>query len=188
MATAKTSAWSTKQLVVMALLTAIALLLSFFPEFPIFPAAPYLKYDASFVPIMVVAFAYGPGAGMSVGIVAWTIHCFITGDLIGWCMTMLVLMCFMIPAALIYKNNRTMKGAILGLAVGFIASVAGAIVGNLIFTPMYGTPFDVVLTLVVPVLLPFNVLKAALNSVLTLVVYKSIKNLITPEKDQVKGK
>ena len=61
MARANQSAWSTRQLVTLALLTAIAILLSFV-EFPIFPAAPFLKYDASFVPIMVAGFAYGPGS------------------------------------------------------------------------------------------------------------------------------
>ena len=58
--------WSTRQLVTMALLCAIAILLSFV-EFPIFPAAPYLKYDASFVAVMVAGFAYGPASGVAVG-------------------------------------------------------------------------------------------------------------------------
>ena len=68
MADARKSTWSTRQLVTMALLTAIAILLSFV-EFPIFPAAPFLKYDASFVAVMVAGFAYGPASGCAVGIV-----------------------------------------------------------------------------------------------------------------------
>ena len=42
--------------------------------------------------------------------------------------------------------------------------------------------------MVIPILIPFNLLKAILNSVLTLAIYKIISNLITPKKDQVKGK
>ena len=48
--------WSTKQLVVMALMCALALLLSFI-EFPIFPSASFLKLDVSLVPSTVVGFA-----------------------------------------------------------------------------------------------------------------------------------
>lgn len=42
--------------------------------------------------------------------------------------------------------------------------------------------------MIVPVLIPFNLAKATLNAVLTLIVYKAISNLITPQKDQVQGR
>ena len=64
----ESSRWSTRQLVTMALFCALATVLSFI-EFPIFPAAPFLKYDASFVPIMVGGFAYGAGPGIIIGMV-----------------------------------------------------------------------------------------------------------------------
>ena len=68
------------------------------------------------------------------------------------------------------------------------AAVA-AIVANLVIDPIfYGMPFDAVAGLVVPAILPFNVIKGIVVSVLTGVVYKSISNLITPAKDQVKGR
>ena len=35
---------------------------------------------------------------------------------------------------------------------------------------------------------PFNLIKTVLNSLLTLIVYKAISNLITPKKNQVKGR
>ena len=60
--------------------------------------------------------------------------------------------------------------------------------GNLLITPIYaGVDVDAVMAMIVPILLPFNAIKAGLNAVFTLVVYKSISNLITPKKDQVKG-
>ena len=49
-------------------------------------------------------------------------------------------------------------------------------------------PFDAVVALIIPVLIPFNLLKGLLNSVITLIVYKSISNIITPKKDQKKGR
>ena len=53
---------------------------------------------------------------------------------------------------------------------------------------VYGMPFDAVAALVVPAILPFNIIKGLVISVLTGIVYKSISNLITPAKDQVKGR
>ena len=50
------------------------------------------------------------------------------------------------------------------------------------------TPLVVILPLMLPAVLPFNLIKTVLNSVLTLAVYKAVSNLITPKKDQVKGR
>ena len=74
-----TNRWSTKQLVTMALMCAIAILLSFV-EFPIIPAASFLKLDVALVPSTVVGFAYGPGLGVLVGIVCAVAHATITGN------------------------------------------------------------------------------------------------------------
>ncbi len=185
---AQQSRWSTRQLVTMALLCAIAILLSFV-EFPIFPAASWLKYDASYVAIMIVGFAYGPGAGITVGLVAWLIHGLMVGDVFGIMMSVLVMIGYVLPASLIYKYHRTFKGAIVGLIVGVVVSIIFAIIGNLIITPWYnGMPVESVVAMILPILLPFNALKAVLSSLLTVVVYKAVKNLITPKKEQVVGR
>lgn len=62
--TKNTNAWSTKQLVTMALMCAIGVLLSFI-EFPLLPGVTWLKFDASNMPAMVSGFAFGPGAGVA---------------------------------------------------------------------------------------------------------------------------
>ena len=51
-----------------------------------------------------------------------------------------------------------------------------------------GVPLDAVVAMILPILTPFNLIKAGINAVLTLIVYKSISNLITPKKKQVKGR
>ena len=78
--------------------------------------------------------------------------------------------------------------AVIGLALGIVVAVVMAVLGNLVVTPAWlGVPVDAVVAMIVPILIPFNLLKGILNSVLTLIVYKAISNLITPKKDQVKG-
>ncbi|MCL1797607.1 MAG: ECF transporter S component [Eggerthellaceae bacterium] len=167
---------------------AISALLSFV-EFPLLPGTPWLKYDASAMPALVSAFAYGPVAGVAVGIIGSIIHAIILGDWVGGLMNIIIVVCFVVPAGLIYKNMHTWKGAILALVVGGIASILGALAANLVITPIYfGMPREAVIAMILPVLLPFNALKAILNSVLTIIVYKSISNLITPKKKQVKGR
>lgn len=185
---ANTNIWSTKQLVTMALMCAIGVLLSFI-EFPLLPGAAWLKFDASNMPAMVAGFAYGPGAGVAVGILTAVIHGLLMADFTGALMNVLTVTCFVLPAAIIYRRKRTYPAAIAGLALSVIAATLAAIVGNLIVTPMWlGVPFDAVVAMVLPILTPFNLLKSAINAVLTLIIYKSISNLITPKKDQKKGR
>lgn len=183
-----TNRWDTRQLVTMALMCAIGVLLSFV-EFPLLPGAAWLKYDASAMPAMVSGFAYGPGAGLAVGIAGAIIHGILMADFSGAIMNILVVIGFVLPAALIYRKRRTFKSGVIGLALSVILATAMAAVGNLVITPAWlGVPLDAVIAMLIPILIPFNIVKAALNAVLTLVVYKSISNLITPKKKQVKGR
>lgn len=180
--------WSTKQLVVMALMCAIALLLSFI-EFPLFPAASFLKLDFALVPSTVVGFAYGAGPGLVVGLACAVAHAAITGNWVGCLMSCIVAIVFILPAAAIYRRDHTLKGAVIALVVATICLIVGIIVANLVIDPLfYGMPFEAVAALVVPAILPFNVIKGIAVSLLTALVYKSISNLITPQKDQVKGR
>ena len=104
-------------------------------------------------------------------------------------MNILCVTCFVLPAALMYHKKRTYPVAIAGLVLSIIAATLAAIVGNLILTPMWlGVPLDAVIAMIIPILIPFNFLKGLINAVLTFIIYKSISNLITPKKDQVKGR
>ena len=53
------------------------------------------------------------------------------------------------------------------------------IAANIVITPIYmGAPRDAVIAMIVPTLLPFNVLKIALNCVITAFVYKPISKAL----------
>ena len=96
---------------------------------------------------------------------------------------------FVVPAALIYHRNRTFKNALIGLAVGCVVAIAGSVVLNLtIGVAFWYGSIDVILPLLAPAVIPFNILKTLVNSALTLLVYKSVSNMVTPKKDQVKGR
>lgn len=185
---ANTNAWNTRELVTMALLCAIGVLLSFV-EIPLLPSVPFLKFDPSLVPAMVCGFAFGPAGGLAVGAVGAIIHGILFADFTGCIMNILVVFGFVLPAAIAYKKSRTYKAAVTGLCVSILGATVMAIIGNLLLTPTYmGVPLQTVIDMIIPVFLPFNLIKAVINSVLTLAVYKAISNLITPKKHQVKGK
>lgn len=180
--------WNTRQLVTMALMCAIASLFSFV-QIPLIPGVSFLTYDPSLMPAMVCGFAFGPGAGIAVGSIAAVIHGLILGEWVGSLMNIFATAFFVLPAALLYRRMHTLKGAITGLVISVITATAGAILVNLtIGVWFYYGSADVIIPLILPALLPFNLVKTILNALLTLVVYKAVSNLITPKKDRVKGR
>lgn len=182
-----TNRWDTRQLVTMALMCAIAALLSFI-QIPLIPGVTFLTYDPSLMPAMVCGFAFGPAAGIAVGAIAAVIHGLILGEWVGSLMNIVATLCFVWPAAAIYAKKRTYKRGALGLAISVIAATAGSIVANLtIGVAFWYGSVDVILPMLLPAVLPFNLLKGVINAALTLVVYKVVSNLITPKKSQVKG-
>ena len=183
-----TNAWDTRQLVTMALMCAIAALLSFV-QLPLSPGVTFLTYDPSLMPAMVCGFAFGPGAGIAVGAIAAVIHGLILGEWVGSLMNIVATLCFVWPAAAIYRRKRTFKSGIIGLLVGVLAATAGAVVSNLtIGVAFWYGSVDVILPMLLPAILPFNLVKGIVNAILTLIVYKAVSNLVTPKKSQVKGR
>ena len=183
-----TNRWETKQLVTMALMCAIGAIFMYV-QIPILPSAPFLSYDPSLVPAMVCGFAYGPVSGLTVGVLAVVIHALTTGDWVGGLMNIVAAIFFILPAALAYKKLHSFRGAVTGLILGIICATAASIVSNLTIGVWfwYGSA-DAIMPLMLPAVVPFNLIKTVLNSALTLVVYKAISNLITPKKDPVKGR
>lgn len=185
---ANTNRWDTRQLVTMALLCAVGALFSFV-QIPLIPAAPFLTYDPSLVPAMVGGFAYGAGPGVVVGLVTCVLHGLVTGEWVGTLMNMVATVCYVLPAAAIYGRVRTYPGALGGLVAGVALATAGSVAANLtIGVAFWYGSVDAIVALILPALVPFNLVKTILNSVLTLGVYKAVSNLITPAKRQVKGR
>lgn len=168
--------WSTKRIAMYALFVALSMAVSFV-DFPIMPGVEWLKYDPSGIVSLVAGFAYGPAAAAIVSVLGFLPHMFTNPW--GTLMAVLVALALSVPAALIYRRNKTRKGAVIGIIVGAIVALVVAIVGNLIVTPFYAhmTTAQVV-ALIVPALLPFNALKFTIHGVITFLIYKPISNLL----------
>ena len=168
--------WSTKRIAMYALFVALSMAVSFV-DFPIMPGVEWLKYDPSGIVSLVAGFAYGPAAAAIVSVLGFLPHLFTNPW--GTLMAVLVALALSVPAALIYRRNKTRKGSVIGIIVGAIVALVVAIVGNLIVTPFYAhmTTAQVV-ALIVPALLPFNALKFTIHGVITFLIYKPISNLL----------
>lgn len=177
-----TNRWGTRQLVTMALMSAVGAIFSFV-ALPIFPAASFLTYDPSLVPAMVTGFAYGAGPGVAVGALVAVLHGLITGEWVGSLMNIVATLGFILPAALVYARKRTVAATVIGLVLSMLLATVASIVANLtIGVAFWYGSVDAVLPLVVPALLPFNLLKTGINAVLSIAVYKAVAGLVSQGK------
>lgn len=176
---------NTKKLTMMAMFTAIGAVLITAVHFPLFPSAAFLQYDPADVPILICGFAYGPVAGIIVTILASFIQAFFLGGdgIYGFLMHVIATSALTLVASSIYRTNHTRKGAVIGLTAGTLAMGVVMMIANHFITPAFmGAPTEMVDSMLLPVILPFNLLKAGINSVITFLVYKTVsKHIIHAE-------
>lgn len=176
-AKAKRSHWSVRELVTLAIFSALGMALSFI-QIPIFPPAPYLQYDPSGIVTLTVALMYGPAAGIMVQLVSWIPKLIMSP--LGSLLTFVAMIGAVLIVGLIYKKFHNLKGAIVAIVVGSVVFTAIAIAMNFVITPIYtpGVTVEAVASMVVPILLPFNIIKCTINGVVTGLLYKPVSNLV----------
>ena len=173
----KGSAWSVRELVTLAIFSALGMALSFI-QIPIFPPAPWLQYDPSGIVTLTVALMYGPAAGIVVQLVSWIPKLIMSP--LGSLLTFVAMIGAVLVVGLIYKKFHNLKGAIVSLVLGSIVFICLAIAMNFLITPIYspGVTVEAVAGMVVPILLPFNLIKCGINGVATGLLYKPVSNLV----------
>lgn len=179
-----------KRLVLLAMFTAIAAVLITLVHFPLFPSAAFLQYDPADVPILIAAFAFGPVAGLIVTVLASFIQAFFLGGdgIYGFLMHVIATGILVMVASTIYRKFHTRPGAVVGLVLGTIAMGVGMMIANHFITPFYmGVPTEMVDAMLVTVILPFNLLKAGINSAITFLVYKAVSRYIIHGEGHVRG-
>lgn len=168
--------WSSQRIAIYALFTTLAIVLSFV-QIPIFPAAPFLKYDPSGIVVLLAGFAYGPLAAIIISVLSSLPHVFT--DPFGGLIMMLCILAFSVPSAWLYSKKRTRMGAFASMILGAVLFIITAIGLNLLITPFYyATPFSAVVAMILPILLPFNVMKAVIHLLITVLCYKPITGLL----------
>ncbi len=130
------------------------------------PVVLFLKYEPKDVIIAIGGFLYGPVTAVIVSLVVSLIELLTVSDtgLIGFLMNVLSSCSFAYIAALVYKKMKNIKGAVIGLATGTVVMCVVMLLWNYMITPLYmNVPRSEVAGLLLPAILPFNLLKGTLN-------------------------
>ena len=173
--TSSQEGWSTQRIAITALFCAVAAICTLFLEFPILPGVTFLKYDPSGIVALIAGLAFGPAIGVVVSILPYLVHLATESGLYGTVMAVLATFALVMPAALVYRRSRTARGMALGMVAGGVVCLVACILGNLLITPLYmGVGADVVVGMIVPALLPFNVAKIVINCVVAAIAYKPV--------------
>lgn len=169
---------SVKKMVLMAMLAAAAYVIVALIRIPV---VLFLKYEPKDVVITIGGFLLGPMAAFIISGVVSLLEMVTISETgpIGCLMNLISTCSFACVAAFIYKKQHTLKGAMLGLGAGSVAMVLIMLLWNWLITPLYmGVARSAVEGLLLPAFLPFNLLKAGLNTALTLGLYKPLVNAL----------
>ena len=196
---------TTKQMSIIAIFGALSVVLYYFAKFkvPFFPS--WLDIQFSDVPALLTTFMYGPVTGVLVIVVRF--FCKLPGTStagVGEFADLLIGVTLCIVAGLIYKKHRSFKGALCAMAIGMAAGTLMATISNwLILIPAYkgiaGFPQKILTSTMDTIIsggngvvtdanfmlyylfvavIPFNLFRYTLVFVITLLLYKRLKNII----------
>jgi len=184
----------TVKISIMAALSFLIMLI----EFPLPFMPPFLQLDFSEIPALLIAFSMGPLGGVMVELIKNLLHLLKTQTSgIGELANFLVGIFFVVPAGLVYQLNKSKKGAYLALTCGVISMTFFASIFNyLVLLPLYakvlGFPTEAVVamtgqvnsmvvdakTLISFGIIPFNVIKGIIISILVIMIYKRVSPIL----------
>lgn len=170
---------TTKKMTALAMMIALAVVLTMLVRVPLVPAVSFLTYDPKDIVIGIAGFLYGPGSAALVSMIASAIELlFRGGNIIDWLMNVLSSCSFICTAAFFYKKVRTKNSAFIGLVCGMVVNILVMIAWNYVMDPIYfGMPQEAVIPMLGPISL-FNFLKGSINTVLLLLIYKPVSNAL----------
>lgn len=181
-----------------AIFSAIGAALMFL-EIPLFFAPSFYELDLSEIPVLICTFYLGPVSGVVCELVKILLKLLLKGTstaFVGDFANFFVGCAFVLPASVIYHCKKSRRSAILGLAVGtLVMTIFGSAFNALYLLPkfsqLFGMPMDVIIglgtkvnshitsvfTMVLFAVVPFNLLKGVVVSILTLLLYKRVEKL-----------
>ena len=193
--TAQNTKVNVRLIVGTGMLSALAFVLQYL-EFPI-PVMPgFIKFDFSDLPALIGAFAYGPVAGILVEFIKNLLHCTVTQSFtVGEISNFILGAIFTGTAGLIYKKNKTKKGAVIGAIVGSLAMGIVSFPSNLfVVYPAYNKfmPMDAIIGMYSEILpsigklwqallifnVPFTIVKGFVSTLITVLIYKRISPVL----------
>lgn len=182
-----------------AILAALAFVLMMF-QFPLPFAPSFYQLDFSEVPVLIGSFALGPMCGVAIECLKIVLHILFVGTTtayVGDIANFIIGIAFIIPSSLIYRHNKTKMSACIGMLTGTVCmSFIGALLNYAVLIPLYSKLFGISISSILQMgqaiypfisnmfvfvcvcVVPFNLFKGIIVSVLTLVIYKRVSPLL----------
>ena len=188
---------NTKKMVLIALFSSVAAVLMFL-DFSVPLTPSFVKFDLSELPVILGGYLLGPMSGVIIIILKLAIKLILKPSstmFIGELSNFIASLTYMLPAVLYYRRNKTLKSAIISLVIGtLISAIVVTVADYLVIFPLYAKLFmsmeaiikagnainkniDSLLSLMLISIFPFNIFKYGVTSVLTVLLYKKLKNI-----------
>ena len=190
---------NTRKIAVIGVFSAIAAVLHML-DFSIPFAPSFYKMDFSELPALIGAFAFGPVAAVMIEFCKIVLKLLFKGTstaFVGDLANFIIGCSFLLPASIIYLFKKTKKTAVIGCVVGtLVMTVFGSLFNGIYLLPkfaqLYGMPLDSIIemgsainpainsvsTPVIFAVVPMNLLKGTVVSVITILVYKKLSPVL----------
>lgn len=187
----------------LALLTALSFILYYLGKFNLpFMFPSFLEMQFSELPAILAGFSLGPLSGVLVIVLKCLLKMpFSSTAFVGELIDIAIGIAYVLPASLIYWRQKTKKSAIIGFLVGTLCAVAVSIVFNrVVAIPFYvklyfNGDFNIIVNACQKLykninadnfyayylglaVLPFNVIRSGVVSLITFLVYKRLSKVL----------
>ena len=193
-----TNTTRTRKLVLIAMLAAISFILMIFPQFPLIPAADFLKVEFSIIPILVGLYLFDLPAAFLILILRSVLKLLLNNEgvttWIGLPLNIVAVGSFILIFAIFSKKDSGTRAYIMGSILATLVMTGAMVVANFVYAiPLYAkfAHFDInqifgaskyLMTMVVP----FNLLEGAIFSVSFAVIFIAIKSILENMSKKIK--
>ncbi|MDR1606353.1 MAG: ECF transporter S component [Streptococcaceae bacterium] len=180
----------TRKLVLIAMLAAISFILMIFPQFPLIPAADFLKIDFSIIPILVGLYLFDLPTAFIVLILRSLLKLLLNNEgvntWIGLPLNIVAVGTFILVFALFFKKESTTKSYVIGSSLATIAMTAAMVLANFVYAiPLYAkfANFDInqifgASKYLVTMIIPFNLIEGALFAISFAIIFVALKSIL----------
>ena len=188
-----------KKIAFIGLMGAVSAVLMLF-RFPLPFMPPFLSFDFSGLMEMLGGFMFGPMAAVCIIIVKIMLQLVMQGSFslgTGELQNLILSCAYVLPALIIYHRSKSKKMAVAGMAVSSVFVAVVAVFTNLylimpFYVKLFGMSMDDIITMCSTVnpamknavtmalfgILPFNLIKYGVTSLITFIIYKRLSKVI----------
>ena len=200
----KRTVTAARRVTIIGICAAIATVLHML-DFPLLFLAPgFYKLDFSEVPVLLCGFFLGPSAGVICLALKVLIKLLLTGTttaFVGDLANFVVGCTLVLPAVIVYHLHKSKKSALAGLALGTVCmAVFGSLFNAVYLIPEFSRLFELPLEAIIAMgakiypaidsvnklallcVVPLNIVKGAMVSVLSMLLYKHVEKPLFREK------